>query len=180
MTNQAEAMRLFDEANLLWFGQGRFNEALSLYREALKHDQTDPVILYQLANVLWAFEHFDEAREAFLLAEQHQDRLSEYGKKIFSEKKQRLIATLSFKSPLPIPASELSFEKLDSMGLEHKQWMDVAFAAEERRMFGLAADALDRSMPFIDPDIERDRRKLEDENRWWVSDLKLMRSEAQK
>lgn len=179
MTNQAEAMWLFDEANLLWQGLGQFNQALSLYREALKHDPSDPVILYQLANALWAFEQFDSAREAFLQAEQHQYRLSEYGKEILSQEKQRLIATVSFKLPLPIPASELSFEKLDSMGLNHEQWMDVAFAAEKRRMFGLAADALDRSMPFIDPDIERDKRKLEDENRWFVSDLKRMRPEAQ-
>ena len=81
MTNQAKAMRLFDEANRLWFGQSRFNKALSLYREALKHDPSDSVILYQLAiaNVLWAFEQFDEAREVLILAHQHQDRLSEHG-----------------------------------------------------------------------------------------------------
>ena len=51
--------------------------------------------------------------------------------------------------------SELDFEKLESMGLEHEQWMDVAFAAEARRLFRLAADAHDQSTPFTDFDIER-------------------------
>ena len=61
--NQAEARRLFDEANRFWFGEGRYNKVLPLYREALKHDPTYPVILYQLATVLWAFEKFDEMTE---------------------------------------------------------------------------------------------------------------------
>jgi len=78
--NQAEAQRLFKEANCFWFGEGRYNKVLPLYREALKHDPTDPVILYQLANVLWGFEKFDEMTEVLELAQQHQERLSDRGK----------------------------------------------------------------------------------------------------
>lgn len=180
MTNQAEAMRLFDEANRLWFEQGRTNKALSLYREAVKQDPTDPVILYQIANVLWAFERFNEAKEMFLIAQQYQDRLSTHGKKIFAEQKQRVMETTSFRFLLPVPATEFDFEKLDAMGLTHRQWLKVAFAAEERRIFGLAAYALERGMPFTDPDTERDRRKLEEEIGWAMSDLELMRPETQK
>ena len=87
--NQAEARRLFDEANCFWFGEGRYNKVLPLYREALKHDPTVPVILYQLANVLWAFEKFDEMTEVLELAQQHQERLSDSGKESFAAGKKK-------------------------------------------------------------------------------------------
>ncbi|PSM47178.1 hypothetical protein C7Y66_21105 [Chroococcidiopsis sp. CCALA 051] len=179
MTNQTEAMRLFEQANRYWFGDMQFNQALQLYREALKHEPTDPVILYQLANVLWAFEEFDEAKELFLLAQQHQEHLSEYGKQILAKEQQRLLKTTSFRRSLPLPLAELSFENLDAMELTHRQWLHIASDAEERRLFGLAADALEHSFYFTDPDNERDRCKLEKENRRALRDLQLMRKEVQ-
>jgi predicted Zn-dependent protease len=179
MTNPAEAMRLFEQANIHWFGDMRFNQALQLYREALKHDPSDPVILYQLANVLWALEEFDEAKEMFLLAQQYQERLSDYGKQILAKEQQRLLGTPSFRRSLPLPATELSFEKLEAMRLSSRQWMKVATAAEERRMFNLAAEATDRSFYFTDPDNEKDKMKLYHKNIDSFDDLQLMRTEAQ-
>jgi tetratricopeptide (TPR) repeat protein len=179
MTNQAEALRLFEQANIHWFGDMRFNQALQLYREALKHDPTDPVILYVLANVLWAFEEFDEAKEMFLQAQQHQDRLSDYGKQILAKEQQRLLETTSFQTPLPLPATELSFEKLVAMGLTHSQWLDIAYDAEERRMYNLAAEARERGFSSTDFDNEKDKMKLYHKSIDSFDDLQLMRKEAQ-
>ena len=82
--NQKEAKRLFDEANRLWFWDLKFNKVLPLYREALKYDPTNPVILYQLANVLWAFEQFGEVPALVAKIEKHLDRLSDFGKEKFA------------------------------------------------------------------------------------------------
>ncbi|OKH37330.1 hypothetical protein NIES2119_13845 [[Phormidium ambiguum] IAM M-71] len=172
--SQTEAKRLFDEANRLWFGEGCFNKALLLYREALKYDPSNPVILYQLANVLWAFEQFGEVRGLVAKIEQYQDCFSDFGKERFAEEKSRLLAPSPFKTPMPIPACEIELEELDSMGLSHKQWMDIEWPAEERRMFNLAARAEERSFPFVDPDSERERCRLEEQNNRAYYDLKLM------
>lgn len=172
--SQTEAKRLFDEANRLWFGEGCFKKALLLYQEALKYDPSDPVILYQLANVLWAFEQFDEVRVLVVKIEQYQDRFSDFGKERFAEEKSRLLDPTPFRRLMPIQTSEIDLEKLDSMGFSHKQWMQISTAAEQRRMFNLAARAEERSFPFVDPDSERERCKLEKENSNSFYDLKLM------
>jgi len=179
--NQAEARRLFDEANRFWFGEGRYNKVLPIYREALKHDPTDPVILYQLANVLWAFEKFDEMTEVLELAQQHQERLSDRGKEIFAAEKQNLLDPFEpppWRRSLPIPADSIDLEKLESMRLSHSDWYGVALAAETRRMFSLAADAYERSMLFTDPDTEKDWYKMYRENKAAFGDLEQMRSET--
>jgi tetratricopeptide (TPR) repeat protein len=181
--NQEEAQRLFKEANCFWFGEKRYNKVLPLYREALKHDPTDPVILYQLANVLWAFEKFDEMTEVLELAQQHQERLSDDGKHIFAAGKEILlepVETPPFGCSLPIPADSIDLETLESMRLSHSDWYGIALAAETRRMFSLAADAYERSMLFTDFDTERDRNKMETKNKGAFRKLEVMRSQAQK
>ena len=134
-----DAKRLFDEANRLWFSQGKFNKVLPLYREALKYDPSNPVILYQLANVLWAFEQFGEVPALVAKIEKHLERFSDFGKELFAKEKSRLLDPSPFKTPMPIPACSIDLEELDSMGLSHKQWMCISSAAKQRRMFNLAA-----------------------------------------
>ena len=112
---------LFERANELWFGlranelwfdrECRLNEAYSLYQKILKKNPRDPVILYQLANVFWAFEEFDRAEELISLAIENQEALSEYGKEILAQEKPRLLETTSFITPLPLPPRELSLKK---------------------------------------------------------------------
>ena len=114
--NQRETKRLFDEANRLWFWYGKFNKVLPLYREALKYDPTNPVILYQLANVLWAFEQFDEVPALVAKIERNLDRLSDFGKEVFAEAKLRLLSPSPFRTPMPIPACSIDLEELDSKG----------------------------------------------------------------
>ena len=119
--NKVEARRLFKEANRLWFWEGKFHKALPLYREALKQDPSDPVILYQLANVLWAFEQFGEVRALVAKIERNLDRFSDFGKEVFAEEKARLLSASLFKSSMPIPVWEIDLEELDSRGLSHQQ-----------------------------------------------------------
>ncbi|MEG4347549.1 hypothetical protein QUB70_30365 [Microcoleus sp. A003_D6] len=105
--NQKEAKRLFDEANRLWFGDIKFNKVLPLYREARNYDPSNSVIIYQLANVLWAFEQFGEVRVLVAKIERNLDRLSDFGKEVFGREKSRLLAPSPFKSPMPIPACSI-------------------------------------------------------------------------
>ena len=178
--NQKEAKGLFDEANYLWFWQGKFNKVLPLYREALKYDPSNAVILYQLANVLWAFEQFGEVRTLVAKIEKHLDRFSDFGKQIFAREKSRLLSLSPFKTPMPMPACSIDLEELDSMGLSHKQWMSISSAAKQRRMFNLAALGEERSFPFVKRDSERERRKLKQENDNCFGYLQLMFPDAKR
>ncbi|MEG4486309.1 tetratricopeptide repeat protein [Microcoleus sp. D2_18a_B4] len=162
--NIIEAKRLFDEANRLWFSQGKLNKVLPLYREALKYDPSNSVIIYQLANVLWAFEEFDEVRALVAKIERNLDRLSDFGKEVFAKAKPRLLSPSPFKTPMPIPACSIDLEELNSMGLSHKQWMCISSAAKQRRMFNLAALGEERSFPFITRQSQIEKRKLKQEN----------------
>ena len=173
--NTTEAGRLFDEANRLWFREARYNQVLPLYREALKHDSTDPVILYQLATALWAFEQFDEARELISIAEQHQDRLSESGKLIFTYQKEDILASVPFRCSFPIPAEEIDLDKLELM--KRKDWLDISYAAEERRMFKLAEYAFDKGVGISDGDAARELRELLVNNNKFFHNLTWMRPE---
>jgi len=178
--NQAEARRLFDEANRFWFGEGRYNKVLPLYREALKHDPTDPVILYQLANVLWAFEKFDEVRALVAKIERNLHRLSDFGKQMFAKEKSRLLSPSPFKTPMPIAACSFDLEELDSRSLSHKQWSCISSAAKQRRMFKLAALGVEQSLPFITSESKKERRKLEQENDKCFGYLPLMFPDAKR
>jgi len=175
--NQKEAKRLFDEANRLWFWDLKFNKVLPLYREALKYDPTNPVILYQLANVLWAFEQFGEVPALVAKIEKHLDRLSDFGKEKFAGEKSRLLAPSPFKTPMPIPACSIDLEELDSRHLPWEKWMDIRRPAEQRRMFNLAARARDRGYLF-DGDSAREICELDQKNSDCFEDLKQMFREA--
>ncbi|MEG4347838.1 hypothetical protein QUB70_31860 [Microcoleus sp. A003_D6] len=172
-----DAKRLFDEANRLWFGYGKFNKVLPLYREALKYDPSNPVILYQLANVLWTFEQFGEVRALVAKIEKNLDCFSDFGKEMFAQEKSRLLDPSPFKTPMPIPARSINLEKLDSRGWSWEKWMKIQWPAEERRMFNLAAMAEERSCIF-DGDSAREICELYQKNSDCFSYLLLMFPES--
>jgi len=107
----AEAIGLFDRANNFWSEEGCYHLALPLYLEALKYDPTDPVMLYQLAIVLRAFERFDEAVQALTLAEQYQILLSKTGRQLLDRRKKWLLKHLYNAPPLPVPAIEIDLKQ---------------------------------------------------------------------
>lgn len=121
---------------------------LPLYLEALKYDSTDPVMLYQLAVVLRAFERFDEAALALDVASLHQILLNKKGRKQLDRRKKWLLKHLYNAPPLPIPAREIDLKQFLSKSFHCNEWLEIAIAASERRMFLLAAIAYDRSLPF--------------------------------
>jgi tetratricopeptide (TPR) repeat protein len=178
--NQAEATRLFDEGNRLWFWEGKFNKVLPLYREAVNHDPSNPIILYQLANVLWAFEQFGEVRTLVAKIEKHLDGFSDFGKEVFAQEKSRLLDPSPFKTPMPIAACSFDLEAPYSRSLSHKQWSCISSAAKQRRMFKLAALGVEESLPFITSESKKERRKLEQENDKCFGDLQLMFPEAKR
>lgn len=163
------------KANHFWFEEGRYNQVLPLYLEALKYDPTDPVMLYQLAVVLRAFERFDEAVQALALAEQHQDRLGEMGRKLFAIRKEWLLKAPSYTPPMPIPAWEINLKELYSMNFKRNNWWAISQAAEDRRMFLLAYETYLNERGFYDSEILKDHEKLRCENESDRRILKLMR-----
>lgn len=146
--NSAEARRLFEQANHFWFEEGCYYQVLPLYLEALKYDSTDPIMLYQVAVVLRAFERFDEAALALEMASLHQILLSKIGRQLLERKKKWLLKHLFHAPPLPIPAREIDLKQFLSKSFHYNEWLEIALAASERRMFLLAAIAYDRSLPF--------------------------------
>ncbi|MEG5001379.1 tetratricopeptide repeat protein [Microcoleus sp. B4-D4] len=146
--NPAEARRLFEQANHLWFEEGCYHLVLPLYLEALKYDPTDPVMLYQLAVVLRAFERFDEAALALEMASLHQILLGKIGRQLLERRKKWLLKHLYHAPPLPIPAIEIDLKQFLSKSFHYNEWLEIAIAASERRMFLLAEIAYDRSLPF--------------------------------
>ncbi|MDJ0724718.1 MAG: tetratricopeptide repeat protein [Prochloraceae cyanobacterium] len=174
MKEQAEIYKLFERANELWFGyECRLNEAYSFYQEIYKQNPSDPVILYQLANVFWAFEEFERAKEMISLAIENQEDLSEYGKEILAREKARLLETTSFITPLPLPPNELSLKNLQDLKFPNSDWVFISGAAEERRMFYLAICAMCSAVN----DAESPRETIEwyDKNDECLDDLQLMR-----
>ena len=169
------AKGLFEKANHFWFKEGRYRQVLPIYQEALKYDPTDPVMLYQLAVVLRAFERFDEAMLALDLASIHQDRLSERGRKFFDTYKQYILKPPSYILTMPIPAWEINLKELHSMNFNSNDWWAISQAAEDRRMFLLAYETYLDSKGWCDSEILREEEELRDKNGRdrWV--LKAMR-----
>ena len=144
----AEVRGLFDRANNFWFEEGCYHLVLPLYLEALKYDSTDPVMLYQVAVVLRAFDRFDEAALPLEMASLHQFLLNKTGRPLFQRRKKWLLKHLYNASPLPVPAREIDLKQFLSQSFHYNEWLEIAVAASDRRMFLLAAMAYDKSQPF--------------------------------
>ncbi|MEG4861988.1 MULTISPECIES: tetratricopeptide repeat protein [unclassified Microcoleus] len=169
------ARQLFEKANHFWFKEGRYHLVLPIYQEALKYDPTDPVMLYQLAVVLRAFERFDEAVQALDLASLHQNRLGEKGRELFATRKEWLLQPPSYRPPLPIPAWEIDLKQLYSMNFNRNNWSVISAAAEDRRMFLLAYETYIEGKGWYDSEILKEEEELRRENESDRSNLNYMR-----
>jgi hypothetical protein len=133
----------FDTANRLWYRDGRTIRALAAYEEAARAAPSDPVIAFQLARALSAFDRRDEARTALERAESQRDRLSPFGQRAVDRLRDHLDRPLD--PPYPdLPPSSLDRDRIESSG-PPGGWLTVARAASAREMHGLAVYALDRS-----------------------------------
>ncbi|MBP2326042.1 hypothetical protein JOF56_006427 [Kibdelosporangium banguiense] len=132
-------MNQFLIANRLWFREGRTAKALARYTEATQAQPNNPVVAFQVARVLWAFDRFGEARAALARADANRARLSDIGRLALD---QRL--TLTEYPPArhypDLPPDRLDRDLLGAAA----DWRRVAQAADDREMGGLAVYALER------------------------------------
>ena len=84
----------------------------------------------------------------------------------------------SFQMSLPVLVSELDVEKLNRRDLSSDQWIDVAYAASERAMYGLAIHAFERSHgSFRVRELDEEQRDAERQARASMNRLYTMRRE---
>jgi tetratricopeptide (TPR) repeat protein len=152
---QPSARGLFEKANHFWFSEGGYHLVLPIYQEALKYDPTDPVMLYQLAVVLRAFERFDDAVQALDMTSLYQDRLGQKGIELFARRKECLLCRPSY-GWLPIPAWEIDWKKLIADNPSSEGWYSISQAAQERRMFLLAYEAYYMDLTYADSETMRE------------------------
>jgi tetratricopeptide repeat protein len=140
----------FENANRLWFDEGRTAAALTAYEEALHETPADPVLAFQLARVLWSMDRFDRARSLLEQAGNNRERLSEGGQSVLE-----MWAAKLEQPPPERPFPQLTPTLLDRDALEAGaqrdwDWRTIADAASARRMFGLAAYAIEqwKAVPF--------------------------------
>jgi hypothetical protein len=135
---------LFEAANRLWFHEGRTARALAAYREAVRAAPDDPVVAFQAARALWSFDRYHEARGLLEDAHRLREKLSPAGQRILDDWREELSGP-SRQRPFPeIPASSLDRDRLDTGELPEGGWLEVADAAAARRIYGVAAYALDQ------------------------------------
>jgi hypothetical protein len=132
----------FGQANRLWFDEGRTRAALLAYEDAHRAAPNDPVIAFQLARALWALDRLVEARAMFDTADAHRDALSEDGLRMLDYWRDRI-------GQRPVSDTAYPADMLDRDTLGHAldddlDWSAIADAAAARRMFGVAAYALQR------------------------------------
>jgi hypothetical protein len=165
----------FDEANRLWFGVGASGRALAQYEVAAHGAPDDAVIAFQLARARWALGRQHEVAPALAAAETNADALSPTGRSVLAQARPRLASPPAEVSG--IDSASLDAEVLEQRELPAGRWLDVARAARERDMYGLAAHATARASSFIDPELEREEHELRQEGRAAVSLLEAMRAE---
>lgn len=134
----------FEKANRLWFHEGRTAAALAAYEQALRETPADPVLAFQLARVLWSLDRFDRARSLLQQSANHRESLSEGGQSVL----EMWIAKLE-QPPPERPFAQLTPAMLDRDQLKEDaeadwDWRMIADAASARKMFGLAAYAIEQ------------------------------------
>src|SRR5712691_2094195 len=170
-----DAAALFDEANRLWFGEGATARALARYDAAARAAPDDPVIAFQLARALWALGRTDEAASALAVAETNADRLTSLGRTLLGRARAQLAAPP--RDTLPVDAASLDVDVLERLDLPAERWLDVAFAARQREMYGLAAHAFARGSSFHVTELDEEEHAMRKEASSALNMLEVMRAE---
>jgi hypothetical protein len=120
----------FEQANALWFWDGRSHAAAALYEAAARQAPNDAACQYQWRQVQWALGRGPAA------------------------------AAAAEGVTLPLPAGlqpdDLDVERLSGLTLSAAQWNVVALAAAQRQIFGVALYAQDHAKgSHVDLDEEK-------------------------
>lgn len=136
--------RLFDSANRLWFEEGRTAKALAAYEAAFREAPDDPVVAFQLADVLSSFDRLAEARAMLDRVQANRDRLSPSAQLLLDVRRAGMRGQPE-ERPFPeLPPAKLDRDYFETHPLPPGGWETVASAAAVRGMYGLAAYALDQ------------------------------------
>jgi hypothetical protein len=158
---QAKADILFKKANRLWFIDGYTNQAADLYGQALQHAPDDAAICFQLGQVWWAFGDIDRARAMAAMADKNRHRLNKLGQRKLDQLKEKLAAWPPDWRFSPVDNHDLDIERLEQKNLSTNQWLQIAYAAKERGLFGVARRAFAYAEEsYTDFDLIRDREEM--------------------
>ena len=125
---QQPASKAFEQANALWFWDGRSHAAAALYETAARLAPADAACQHQWRHVQWALGHAPAPAAAG--------------------------ATPPW--PAGLQAGDLDVDRLAGLSLTSAQWDAVAAAAAQRRIFGVALWAQDRAKgSHVDLDEEK-------------------------
>jgi hypothetical protein len=151
----------FREANRLWYDEGRTRRAIDAYRALVDEDPDDPLALQQLSLVTWATDDFDAARRLAARADQNRHRLDARA----AERLDWWLEDLALSTPhrdVPFGVDNLDMDVIERMDEDAVPWDDVAGAAQERRMLGLARIAADQALgTFADAEDFREVDAIE-------------------
>lgn len=136
--------RTFDTANRLWFQEGRTAKALAAYEQAFRETPDDPVVAFQLAQVLWSFDRLEEARAMLDRAYTNRDKLDPDSQLLLDVRRTGLQGQQPERSFRELSSGQLDRDHLETHPLPPGGWETVAAAAAARGMVGLAAYALDQ------------------------------------
>ena len=136
--------RLFDAANRLWFEEGRTTKALAAYEAAFRETPDDPVVAFQLADVLSSFDRFAEAQAMLDRAQANRDKLSASAQVLLEVRRAGMRSQPQERPFAEIPPAKLDRDYFEANPLPPGGWETVASAAAARGMYGLAAYALDQ------------------------------------
>jgi len=150
-------------AHKLWFVEGKTSQARALY-DSLYHDHPDdPIILFLLGQMHWSYSFFDLANKYFQLALTHKLSICPKGREELERQISQKQTKLIFRTQFPVDLENVDIENLFSLELTQRQWIQLAYAFEERELFGLAIFSIEKgTYSFIDSDLDKERIKLED------------------
>jgi hypothetical protein len=148
--------RSFPQANRFWFDEGRTARALRLYGLAAREQPDDPAVLFQAGLALWGVDRFDEATRLLLRARDQQERLTPRGRTTLEAWLPQFVEDEARRHYPELDPAELDRDRFTDEP-PGGDWRLVAECAAERRMFGVADEALRRwGRPPIDGEDARE------------------------
>lgn len=157
----------FQQANELWFWDGRTHQALRLYEQAAAAAPDDVAVQYQWARAQWALGRADAAlatlEQALARAGPAHPSPAQATQATLPlrQLKQQLGEVAPGPLPTPLQPEDLDVDRLSGVQLSAADWRAVVRAALQRAAWGVAIFAHERSKgAYTDFDEEKEGWKL--------------------